>query len=119
MIVEKLLGLARQVADQFGLLARFHVQVFHMLQSLLPIVSETQFARRLQHLAVAPGELFIRDRDEFFRRIRHHLIRQFIEQHLAADRIAHHLIFGRAQNFFVFLQRLVQVFVRLRNPPRE
>ena len=59
-----------------------------MLQSRLPVLSEPQLARRLEHPLLAPGELPIRDRDQLLRRVGDHLAGQVGRHPVRADRVA-------------------------------
>ena len=94
MVVEEFFGLVRQIADQFRLLAGFHVHGLDLFNGLLPVVTEAHLAGRLFHLGFAPRVLFVRDGDELFRRVGNHLIGEFHHEAFAADGIADDVVRG-------------------------
>ena len=73
VLLDVVLGLARQIANQVGLLARLDVQRLHLLERRLPVVAEAHLARRLLHLGLAPGELALGDREQLLGRVGDHL----------------------------------------------
>ena len=86
--VEERLRLAREIADEIGLLAGLDVRVLHLLDRLLPVVAESELARRLLHLAQRERILALRDGDELLGRVRNHLVLEIDLEPIGADGIA-------------------------------
>jgi hypothetical protein len=72
-LLDVVFRLAREIPHQIGLLARLDVQRLDLFERGLPIVAKAHVTRRLQHRAVAPGELAFGDRQQLLRRVRDEL----------------------------------------------
>ena len=86
--VEVRLGLTRQIANHFDLLARLDVGVLHLLHRGLPVVAEAHLARGLLRFTEAEGVLLLGDRDQLLGRVRDHLVDEIGLEAFGADRVA-------------------------------
>jgi len=96
-----------------------------VLERLLPVVAEAEFAGGAEHLAIAPGELLFGDADEVFGGVGDDLVFELVAEGGVADGVADDgvlVVLGDAGEFLaqvigVGVERFLELAVGLGGPP--